>query len=145
MTPVTQRSRTIVVGTDFSVGAAHALAFARELARAMGASIACVHVFEDAPDTPAFHDPTPALRRQIEEFVARSLLPSHELRVEPIVRRGAPWDKLGNVATELGAELIVIGADGERGAANDGFLGTVVNRLLSTSPRSVVVVRPPSE
>ena len=132
--------RAIVVGTDFSEGAARALAYAGELAGAFGARIACVHVYEDAPDTPAFHDPAPALRKQIEDFIARSLPSAYELHVDAIVRRGAPWEKLANVATEIGAELIVIGAEGERGVAHRGFVGTVVSRLLSSSPRSVLVV-----
>ncbi|MBX3220628.1 MAG: universal stress protein [Labilithrix sp.] len=134
-------NRWIVVGMDFSDGAMRALRCTQRLARAMGANVACVHAYEDGPSTPASHDPAPALRKQIEDVVAQSLPPSCELRVDPIVRRGPPWEKLANVATELGAELIVVGADGQRGASNDGFLGTVASRLVSKSPRSVVVVR----
>jgi nucleotide-binding universal stress UspA family protein len=55
-------------------------------------------------------------------------------------RRGPPWEKLANVATELGADIIVVGADGQRGVASHGFLGTVAGRLVTTSHRSVVVV-----
>lgn len=83
----------------------------------------------------------PALRRQIEDDIAQSLPLSCALRVDAIVRRGPPWEKLANVATELGAELIVVRADGQRGASNDGFVGTVASRLVSRSPRSVVVVK----
>jgi nucleotide-binding universal stress UspA family protein len=135
-----RRSRWIVVGIDFSDGAACALEYALDLASRVGADVACVHAYEDAPGTPAFHDPAPGLRERIEEAVAmrRSIL--RRVRVEPIVRRGAPWEKLVNVAAELGAELIVVGADGQRGASSCGFLGTVTNRLVASSPRSVVVV-----
>jgi nucleotide-binding universal stress UspA family protein len=135
------RTRWIVVGMDFSDGAMRALEYTQGLASEIGANVACVHAYEDDPSTPASHDPAPALRRQIEELVAQSLPPSCKLRVESIVRRGPPWEKLANVATELGAELIVVGADGQRGVSNDGFIGTVASRLVSKSPRSVVVVR----
>jgi nucleotide-binding universal stress UspA family protein len=134
------RTRWIVVGMDFSDGAMRALECTQGLACAIGANVACVHAYEDDPSTPASHDPAPALRRQIEEFVAQSLPPC-KLRVDSIVRRGPPWEKLANVATELGAELIVVGADGQRGVSKDGFIGTVASRLVSKSPRSVVVVR----
>jgi nucleotide-binding universal stress UspA family protein len=134
-----ERNRWIVVGMDFSDGAVRALDYALEHARVLGAHVACVHAYEDAPGTPAFHDPAPALRGQLEEVIAQRCARA-SVRVEPIVRRGAPWEKLANVATELGAELIVVGADGQRGAADDGFLGTVAGRLVTTSPRSVVVV-----
>src|SRR5580658_4373077 len=62
------------------------------------------------------------------------------VRIDSVVRRGAPWEKLANVATEIGADIIV-GADGQRGAARQGLLGTVASRLVTTSPRSVVVGR----
>jgi nucleotide-binding universal stress UspA family protein len=125
---------------DFSDGAARALDYALKLAGDVRASVACVHAYEDAAGTPASHDPAPAIRKQLEEAIARRAPCYGSIRVDPVVRRGAPWEKLTNVATELGAELIVVGADGQRGAASEGFLGTVACRLATTSCRSVVVV-----
>jgi nucleotide-binding universal stress UspA family protein len=136
-----KRTRWIVVGMDFSDGAMRALEYTHGLASSMGANVACVHAYEDGPGTPAAHDPAPVLLEQIDDVIRHSLLPSCKLRVDAIVRRGPPWEKLANVATELGAELIVVGADGQRGASHDGFLGTVPSRLVSTAPRSVLVVR----
>jgi nucleotide-binding universal stress UspA family protein len=133
-------SRWIVVGMDFSDGAIRALEYALDLAKAVGASVACVHAYEDAPGTPAFHDPAPAIRQQFEEVIALHTPNASSIRIDCVVRRGPPWGKLANVALELGADTIVIGADGQRGAARLGFLGTVASRLVTTSPRSVVVV-----
>jgi nucleotide-binding universal stress UspA family protein len=135
-----ERARWIVVGMDFSDGSIRALEYALEHASTVGANVACVHAYEDAPETPAFFDPAPAIREQLEEVIAPRRPPKSNLRVDPIVRRGAPWEKLVSVAAELGAELIVVGADGQRGASGEGFLGTVANRLVTRSPRSVVVV-----
>jgi nucleotide-binding universal stress UspA family protein len=135
-----QQTRWIVVGMDFSDGSIRALEFAVEHARTVGANVVCVHAYEDAPGTPAFHDPAQAIRDQFEEVMARRRPSWSGLRIDPMVRRGAPWEKLANVATELGAELIVVGVDGERGASREGFLGTVAHRLVTTSPRPVVVV-----
>jgi nucleotide-binding universal stress UspA family protein len=134
-------TRWIVVGMDFSDGSIRALQYALGHASALGASVACVHAYEDTPAMPAFHDPASAMRDQLDAVIAQSRPPQCEVRVDSIVRRGAPWEKLVNVATELGAELIVVGADGERGASGDGFLGTVANRLVTKSPQSVLVVR----
>jgi nucleotide-binding universal stress UspA family protein len=135
-----ERNRWIVVGVDFSDGSLRALDCALKLATDVGANVACVHAYEDAASTPALDDPAPAIRKQLEDAIAQSTAWSRNIRVDPIVRRGAPWDKLINVATEFGAELIVVGADGQRGASNERFLGTVTNRLAITSSRSVVVV-----
>ena len=133
-------NRWIVVGMDFSDGAIRALEYALEQADAVGASVACVHAFEDAPGATALHDPAPAIRRQLEEVIALHTPTACNIHIDSVVRRGPPWEKLANVATELGADIIVVGADGQRGAASQGFLGTVASRLVTTSPRSVVVV-----
>jgi nucleotide-binding universal stress UspA family protein len=136
------RTRWIVVGIDFSEGSMRALEYALEHASALGASVACVHAYEDAARTPAFHDPASALRDQLQAAVAQHRPPQLSVRVDFIVRRGAPWEKLTNVALDLGAEVIVVGADGERGASAGGFLGSVATRLVIRSSRSVVVVPP---
>jgi nucleotide-binding universal stress UspA family protein len=133
-------SRWIVVGTDFSEGAQRALEYALELAAVMHAKVACVHAYEDAMGTPALHDPSPDYCRQIREVIAMCSARARDVDVESVVRRGAPWDKLVNVATELGADLIVIGADGQRGASQNGFVGSVASRLVACSSRKVVVV-----
>ena len=125
---------------DFSDGAVRALEYALEHAKAVGARVACVHAYEDAPGTPAFHDPAPAILRQLEELIAPRTSTACGVRIDSVVRRGPPWEKLANVATELGADIIVVGADGQRGAARQGLVGTVTSRLVTTSPRSVVVV-----
>jgi len=100
-----EQNRWIVVGVDFSDGSMRALDYAVKLATEVGANVACVHAYEDAASTPALDDPAPAIRRQLEDAIARSAAYSRNIRVDPVVRRGAPWDKLINVATELGAEL----------------------------------------
>jgi nucleotide-binding universal stress UspA family protein len=135
-----KQNRWIVVGVDFSDGSMRALDYALKLATEVGANVACVHAYEDTASTPALDDPAPAIRKQLEDAIAQSGARSRNVRVDPVVRRGAPWDKLINVATEFGAELIVVGADGQRGASNEHFLGTVANRLATTSSRSVAVV-----
>lgn len=134
------RNRWIVVGMDFSGCATRALEHALKLANEVGANVACVHAYEDTDTTSALHDPAPALRKQLEDIIAACTACRGNVRVDAIVRRGAPWDKLTNVAMELGAELIVVGADGQRGAASERFLGTVASRLATTSPRTVMVV-----
>ncbi len=134
------RDRWFVVGTDFSDCAMHALEYALKLAHEVGANVACVHAYEDADDTPAFHDPVPALRGRMERMLTECSPCDGRVRVDAIVRRGAPWDKLTNVAAELGAELVIVGAEGQRGAASSHFLGTVANRVATTSSRSVLIV-----
>jgi len=60
---------------------------------------------------------------------------------EPPARRGAPWDKPVNAASELGATLIVVGAHGQRGPMRNALIGSVATRVVATSMQSVLVVR----
>jgi nucleotide-binding universal stress UspA family protein len=137
-----QTERWIVVGTDFSSGAELALQQALTLAAESNASIALVHAYEDTPGTLASNDqPSTALHSRLEEAVRRSGAKERGIRVDCLVRRGAPWDKVVNVASELGAMLIVVGAHGQRGPMGSSLVGSVATRVVATSSRSVVVVR----
>jgi len=138
-----KRERWFVVGTDFSDGAQRALEQAIGLAEGAGARLALVHAYEDPPGvSPSPADPTPGLLRELADAIVASGAARRGVHVEPIVRRGAPWDKLLNVATEVGAELVVVGACGQRGSGAGGQLGSVASRVVANSTRTVVVARP---
>jgi nucleotide-binding universal stress UspA family protein len=135
-----ENTRWIVVGTDFSAGAACALDQAVNLAARIDASVACVHAYEDSPGASFQNDPTRAVDAQLAEAVAASSARAMGVHVERIVRRGAAWEKLLNVACELGAPLIVVGANGEGHAPHQTFLGRVASRLASIATRMVLIV-----
>ena len=131
-----------MVGTDFSAGADSALEQALAMAADSNACVALVHAYEDPPGTPAPSDHTDReLLSQLDETVGRSGAKERGVRVETLIRRGAPWDKLVNAASELGATLIVIGAYGQRGPMRNSLIGSVAMRVVATSMQSVLVVR----
>ena len=139
-----QQARWIVVGTDFSEGAQCAFAQALRLAGASGAQIALVHAYEEDLQKRSPED-APILRA-LAETIGRAGMNSADIRVESFVRRGVPWEKLSNVAVEVGADLIVVGATGQRGAsAVAPVLGSVAYRVLASATRSVLISRQPSD
>ena len=129
----------IVVGTDFSECAQEGLGCALRLAEATRASVVLVTAYEDdgMPD-----DVDSRLMKQLEQAIAASEATHRGVQVEPLVRRGPPWEKILNVATEYGAEIVVVGRYGQRGTLRGALLGTVVTRVVALSSRSVLVVRP---
>ncbi len=131
--------RWIVVGTDFSDGARDALERALGMAEDSGAKVALVHAYEDGPGANVSDDPTSRLQGQLAHEIAASGAKRRGIHVEPLVRRGAPWEKILNVATEYGAEVIVVGGIGQRGATRGVPLGSVASRVLALSTRSVLV------
>ncbi len=134
----------IVVGTDFSDGARCALMLALNLAHNSGADVVLVHAYEDQAPTSERDDPTSRILGQLSDEIAASGATRRGIRVEPLVRRGAPWVKILNVATEYGADFVAVGATGQRGTEAGLPLGGVTSRVLALSARSVFVARPSS-
>jgi nucleotide-binding universal stress UspA family protein len=133
------RERWLVVGTDFSEGSQGALEQALRLAQDSRANVALVHAYEDEPGSNASADPTCKLLGQLAQEIAASGATRCGIHVEPLVRRGPPWEKILNVATEYGAEMIVVGRSGQRGATRAFLLGSVASRVLALSTRCVLV------
>ena len=133
--------RWLVVGFDFSEGAHDALARALRMAEDSGARVALVHAYEEAPGANAAEDAAPRLLAQLAQEIAASGAAQRGVHVEPCVRRGAPWDKILNVATEYGAEVVIIGSSGQLGAIPGFPLGSVASRVLALSSRCVLVAR----
>jgi len=136
--------RRIVVGTDFSEGAEQALLRAVALAADWGASVVLAHAYEDQSAQPR-SDRQDSLRAHLDALAARSGAAERGVEVETVLRRGAPWEKLLNLAADSGADLIVVGSRGQRGELRGGLLGSVTTRLVAMSCRAVLVVPPDRE
>ena len=128
------------MGTDFSPAADRAVEHAAELATALGTSLAVVHAYEDPAGAALDSDPAASVKARLDEaaFPLRARFPS--LQIDYFARRGVPWEKLLNLACDLGAEMIVVGASGESSRTSPAFLGRVVTRIAATSNRSVLVI-----
>lgn len=128
--------RNLVSGTDFSEGAERALQFAIELATVTAARLTLVHVCElgaDDLDDRRLEECGAALSR----VVARQR--SRGIELHGVLRQGRPWEKLDNVAADVGARLIVIGRQGA-GRADSAEMGSVAAQLVRRASRSVLVV-----
>lgn len=120
----------VVVGIDFSAGAADAVAEARRITGQMAGTLDVVHVAADG--TEAWRgdpDATDWLGRQ--EVAAESL----------VVRIGLPWVELARYASETQPAMIVVGSHGGSGFHPLG-LGSTTARLGVVSPVPVLIVAP---
>jgi universal stress protein A len=144
--------RSIIVPTDFSDCARHAVAAAASLARLFGASVVCLHVVEPVAQpvgwTPAGEPVPPAeLDEQLEESAARDLpafSQSEEfagLEVEDVIVRGDPSAEIVRVAEERGAGLIVISSRGRSGLGRILF-GSTAESVVRHARCPVLVVKP---
>lgn len=138
----------IVVGTDFSDIAEHAVDEAVDLAKQLGASVTLVHAYElpvySFPDgvvvssAEAADKMTTAMLKRLDASVERQR--SRGASVKAALRMGPPWEELNRVAAEEGAHLIVVGTHGRRGFSRV-VLGSVAERMVRTAVRPVLIVR----
>lgn len=141
----------ILVAHDFSEAATRALRFAAGLARTTDATLAVVYVRADIYDgrgDPSLSLPN-ALPGQSERYL-RFLETELQRIVDEVIEdprppvtchvlRGDPVKHIAELAQELGADLVCVGATG-KGAVQRVMLGSVSQLLLRTATIPVLLV-----
>jgi nucleotide-binding universal stress UspA family protein len=132
------------VATDFSVGAAQAVARAGRLPLADGGRIRIVHVLPDGLPEKTGATIEKAARRQLEHAVAalsKSISSGGraDIEVASEVCRGQAYVEIIRHARSVGADLIVLGRHGRR-AVKDMFIGSTAERVIRVGDLPVLVV-----
>ncbi len=121
----------VLVGTDFSPGAAAALDEARRLAARLGCGVRVVHVVESEPD--------PAWRPSADE---RGWLDEADVAEAALqVRFGSAWIELARCADACSPTLLVVGSHGASGY-QPVSVGTTAERLTLNARHPVLLVGP---
>jgi nucleotide-binding universal stress UspA family protein len=138
--------KTIVLAMDGSEGSGRAVPVATELALRDGARVVLVHVDERIagkaggdirPDEAAIQA---AVHEQAADLSKQGIETTVQMRD---VMAGGPARAIADIASEQGADLIVIGTRGH--SALPGILvGGVTQRLLHLAHRPVLAVPPPA-
>jgi nucleotide-binding universal stress UspA family protein len=140
----------ILCAMDFSDCAMNALGYARALAEESGARLGVVHVIEFAP--PAY-DPLvgpaidlPGYREALESAGRERLhnvIPaadSSTLVVDEVIANGKPHHEILRVASEWGADLVVLGVHG-RNVVDRMLFGSTVEPVVRRAECPVLTVR----
>jgi nucleotide-binding universal stress UspA family protein len=146
--------KTILVPHDFSSSANHALAIARDEAKAHGSQVLVLHVIDlpasIKPDTAIVPDATGApinvkdyAVRQAEAHLddLKTRLAKDGALITPFIRIGNPVDEINQFAGENGVDLIIMGTHGRSGLAHL-LIGSVTERIVRTSRIPVLTIRP---
>jgi len=122
----------ILVPTDFTKVADNAMGHAMRLAKRTGAEVYLLHVV-------ANQDETEVTRRKLELEQQRAQAMEAGVRVHKLVRVGSIYDDIGDAASEIDANLIVMGTHGMRGMQ---FLtGSRALRVITSSSVPFIVVQ----
>ncbi len=137
----------VLVGTDFSEPAGRAVERACDVARRFGAALHVVHVWEAplivggaiAGSEVDWGAPLEtAARSRLGAVVAG--LEGSGLTVTSTLCSGAAWDRIVALATDHGADLVVVGTHGRTGLRR-ALMGSVAERVVRHSPVAVLTVR----
>ena len=138
--------RAIVVGTDGSAGAEKALRRAIAIAAATDTQLHLVTAYPGGSHSEPLMSSARTTRIDLRE-VAEGVLARHAglaqsdgVDVETHAREGDPAEVLIDVAEQVGAELIVVGARGLTGLAR-WLLGSVSTKLSQHASCDVMIVR----
>jgi nucleotide-binding universal stress UspA family protein len=145
--------KRILVPHDFSASANHALAVARDEAKAHGSSLTMLHVIElpyqFRPDTVIVSDASGApvnvrdyAISQAEAHLAdlSARLAKDSATATSAVRIGRPVDEIAKFIDENAIDLVIMGTHGRGGLAHM-LIGSVTERVVRTSKVPVLTVR----
>lgn len=138
----------IVVAHDGSDKANKALIEGAEIAQKWGGSLTIVSVVPDLCLS------SEEITQESCDLVSHSLLAEAQglmskvmdelkakgVSAELVIKDGRPAQRVIEVATDLGADLIVVGSTGKHGAAKF-FMGSVSTKIAEHAPMSVYIVR----
>jgi nucleotide-binding universal stress UspA family protein len=140
------QKKRFLIGTDGSPGALEAVRQGIVLARQANAAVTVVYV-RPAP-LPVLGDPFYQCALSKDFGVARAALAQASrqfsaagLEGETEVHEGSAADRIVELASSRGADLIVVGSRG-RGAIAGALLGSVSESVVHKADRPVLVVKP---
>jgi nucleotide-binding universal stress UspA family protein len=138
----------ILAPIDFTESSEHALDHAVELAAKLGARVTVLHAYSvpiyTFPD--GSYIPTADLAARISAAAQAELDAAIARRkdsgvaLEGLLRSGATSEVICGVASEIGADLIVMGTHG-RGALARALLGSVAQNVVRNATQPVMTVR----
>jgi nucleotide-binding universal stress UspA family protein len=137
----------ILVPTDLSLGAEHALDYACELARTLGAEIHLLNVVSipalGVPELGVALTSTMIDRLVVENQTALDDLARTRCSAQlgqVLIKAGDAREMINQTAVELGVDLIVMGTHGRRGLSR-ALLGSVTEAVVRSAPCAVLTVR----
>jgi nucleotide-binding universal stress UspA family protein len=145
---LTSSPKTILIPTDFSSCSQEAAQEALVLVQRFGGRVVFLHVMESYYLYPPAYGVAPELAHispdvfepSWQEFLHELPL-GGGLKWEKQTREGRAAETIADVATEIGADLIVMGTHGRTGLPHL-LLGSVAEKVVRLSSCSVLTVRP---
>jgi len=140
----------ILVASDFSDHAAHALSYAAALSQKFEAPLVIVHVYSSpvipVPDGYVIVSASELadLRARLQEGIDKEkqrAIGLGAISVETVLAEGTPWEQIATTARDQGCDLIVMGTHGRTGLSHL-ILGSVAEKVVRKADCAVLTVGP---
>jgi nucleotide-binding universal stress UspA family protein len=139
--------KRIVVAADGSPASLRGLEQATELARRVGAEVVVVHVRHVPPiamigsslSAPSMLESLDQLESEVRQQAVRTL-GSSAVAWDFVVREGSAGEEIVKVASEVSADIVVVGSN-RHSSLHNLVLGSTAAYLTSHSPVPVLVMR----
>jgi nucleotide-binding universal stress UspA family protein len=138
--------KRILIAVDTSEVGAHAALVGLQLASALGAKIALIHVIAPAVSDGSWlavaspeltEPPDDEISQVLASLRGRAPMPAEAMRFVPV---GRPVDLIAQAARDWPADLVVIGSHGRDGV-DRVLLGSVAEGVARHAPCPVLIVR----
>jgi nucleotide-binding universal stress UspA family protein len=132
--------------TDFSERSRYAFQVAVDLARQNRARLVLLHVAHPpGPEDVSYAEAASELQpegyhRRLGLQMRQFLPPPADLKVEYVVREGAPADEIVEAARQHHGDLLVIGTHGKTGLSRV-LLGSTAERIVRLAPCAVLTIK----
>jgi len=142
--------KKIILATDFSENAEHAMSYARDLASTFGAEIDLVHVHQPPVYTGAFAygaiEMPPDFAEETRRLLSARLQEQRDklgsgIEVKTTLKEGVPFKELIHHAAENDVDMIIMSTHGHTGLKHV-LLGSTAERVVREAPCPVLTVRP---
>jgi nucleotide-binding universal stress UspA family protein len=141
--------KNVLFATDFSAGSDYAFDYAISLVRRCDAKLNVIHVINEPVDLRGFYVPHISFekleeeielgaKKLMEQFVRTHL--NDFANFETFIVPGIAYDEIIKKATDIGADLIVLGTHGRTGLDHVLF-GSTAEKVVRKSPVPVMTIR----
>lgn len=128
-----EKKKTILVPTDFTVVGGYALEHAVKVAKTMKNEITLLHIVKD-------EDEIPEAEKKCHK-IANDTFEHHYIKPNIMVRPGSIFTTIGEVASEVDANLVIMGTHGIRGMQK--LTGSWALKVIVSSKVPFVIVQEP--
>ncbi len=143
------KMKKVLVPTDFSESARHALTYGMSFAKEYGAELVLLHVVENITvgyASDLFPVPMAEVFQEISGYAKAELAKlatearQRELPVTELVVQGKPSTEIIRYAGENGVDMIVLGTHG-KGLLDHALFGSTAERVVRKAPCPVLMTR----